>query len=179
MIYLFLANGFEEIEAAAPADILRRAGIGVKTVGIGGQAVTGSHNIKVEADITDVQISVDDMEMVILPGGTVGTKNLERSPIVRASINYCAQNGKYIAAICAAPSILGHMGLLKGKTAICYPGYEKDLHGAVISSDPVCVSGKYITGKGAGVAVDFALKLVEIIDGAEKSQKIRKEIQCI
>ena len=179
MIYLFLADGFEEVEAAAPVDVLRRAGIDIKTVGIGGQTVTGSHGIKTEADITDVQINVDDMEMVILPGGTTGTKNLERSPIVRASINYCAQNGKYLAAICAAPSILGHMGLLKGKTAICYPGYEKDLDGASISSDPVCISGKYITGKGAGVAVDFALKIVETLAGIEKSQKIRKEIQCI
>ena len=179
MIYIFLAEGFEELEAAAPADILRRAGFDVKTVGIGEQTVAGSHGIKVSADITDVQISVDDMDMVILPGGTAGTKNLERSPIVRASINYCAQNGKYVAAICAAPSVLGHMGLLNGQTAICYPGYESSLEGAVISKDPVCVSGKYITGKGAGVAVDFALKIVEVLGGKEKSQKIRKEIQCM
>jgi protein deglycase len=179
LIYLFLANGFEEIEAVAPTDILRRAGAQVTTVGVGGSRVTGSHHLEVSADIGENRISLDNMDMVVLPGGMPGTKNLEKSPMVRASINYCAQNGKYIAAICAAPSILGHMELLKGHTAACFPGYEEELGAAAVSANPVCVSGKFITARGAGVAVDFALKIVEVLYGAEKSLEIRKSIQCI
>lgn len=179
MIYLFLADGFEELEAFAPVDILRRAGAQLRTVGIGGRKVTGSHHAEVTADIEDAQIELNDMDMVILPGGMPGTLNLEKSPIVRASLSYCAQNEKYIAAICAAPSILGHMGLLKGHTAICFPGYERDMKADAVSAEPVCVSGKYITAKGAGVAVDFALKITEVLFGTEKSRKIREDIQCI
>lgn len=179
MIYLFLAEGFEEIEALAVVDILRRAGADLATVGVGGKKIRGSHGIEVTADLEETGIDLDGVEMVVLPGGGLGTKNLEKSPIVRACVGYCAQNGKYLAAICAAPSILGHMDLLKGHSAVCYPGFEKELKADSIPPVPVCVSGKIITAKGAGVAVEFALTLAQVLFGAEKSLEVRKSIQCI
>ena len=178
MIYLFLASGFEEIEALTPVDLLRRAGCELVTVGVGSRKVTGSHNIEVTADLDENEVEFKSLDMVILPGGA-GTPNLEKSSFVRAAIQYCAQNDKYIAAICAAPSILGHMGLLAGHTATCFPGYEEELQAKEVSKDSVCVSGKIITAKGAGVAVDFALKIVEVLYGTEKSNMLRKTIQCM
>lgn len=178
MIYVFLADGFEEAEALVPVDILRRAGLEVRMVGIGSKTVTGSHQITVTADLLDRDINLDQLEMVVLPGGP-GHKKLGDSPIVRACISYCAQNDKYLAAICAAPSILGHMGLLKGREAVCFPGYETELGTDRIPVVPVCVSGKIITAKGAGVATEFALKLVEELCGTEKSGDVRAKIQCI
>ena len=178
MIYAFLANGFEEIEAISVIDILRRAGHEVKTVGVGGKEIKGSHGISVLTDIADSQVETDDMTMVFLPGGMPGTLNLEKSPIVRASVDYCVKNGMIVAAICAAPSILGHWNLLNGKEAICFPGYEQELFGARISAEPVCADGNIITGKGAGVALEFALKIVEVLSGAEISRKLRASLQC-
>lgn len=178
MIYLFLAPGFEEIEALATVDILRRAGCELATVGVGGRKVTGSHNIEVTADLGENEVRPGSADMVVLPGGP-GTKNLEQSAVMRETVRFCAENEKYIAAICAAPSILGHMGLLKGHTATCFPGYENELNAKEVSTDSVCVSGNIITGKGAGVAVDFALKIVEVLCSAEKSNKLRKSIQCM
>ncbi len=178
MIYVFLANGFEEIEALATVDILRRAELDVKTVGVGGKTVTGSHGIPVTADIEEKDVTTDDMELVVLPGGMPGTLTLEKSPIVMASVRYCLDNSIYVAAICAAPSILRHIGALKGCTATCFPGFEKELEGASLSSQPVCVSGRIITGKGAGVAVDFALRIVAELCGSQKSAAIKKSIQC-
>jgi len=179
MTYLFLANGFEEIEAITTADILRRAGCELITVGVGDKKVTGSHGIEVTADIEEKDAVTDALDMVVLPGGMPGALNLEKSPIVRAAIQYCAENEKYIAAICAAPSILGHMGLLKEHTAVCFPGFEQELNAKALSLDSVCVSGRIITAKGAGVAVDFALKIVEVIYSPEKSMMLRKSIQCM
>jgi 4-methyl-5(b-hydroxyethyl)-thiazole monophosphate biosynthesis len=179
VIYLFLASGFEEIEAITTVDILRRAGCALITVGVGGKRITGSHGIEVTADIDETGVTTDGLDMVVLPGGMPGTLNLEQSPIVRATVQYGAENHKYIAAICAAPSILGHMGLLKEHTAVCFPGFEQELNAKVLSTDFVCVSGRIITAKGAGVAVDFALKIVEVIYGPEKSMMLRKSIQCM
>ena len=120
MIYVFLANGFEEVEALAPVDMLRRAKLDVTTVGVTGKTVTGSHGIPLTADITAEELNIGaDMEMIVLPGGMPGTLNEEASPAVQAAINYCTANDRWIGAICAAPSILGHKGLLKGKTAVC------------------------------------------------------------
>ncbi len=118
------------------------------------------------------------MEMVILPGGP-GTPNHEKSHAVCDALRFCAENDRYIGAICAAPSVLGHMGLLRGHDAVCFPGYEEELGAEHVLHDPVCVSGKIITARGAGVAVEFALKLVEVLYGKQKSQEIRKKIQCI
>ncbi len=178
MVYLFLANGFEEIEALTTVDILRRAGCELVTVGVGGRKITGSHNIEVTADVTEAEVESASPDMVILPGGP-GTRNLEQSSVMRAAVRSCAEQGKYIAAICAAPSILGHMGLLKEHMATCFPGYEQELGAKKISGESVCVSGNIITAKGAGVAVDFALKIVEVLYGSEKSNMLRKSIQCM
>lgn len=179
MIYLFLAQGFEETEAITPLDLLRRAGAQVKTVGVGGLRITGSHGIEVTADMEDRQVEPQTVDMVILPGGMPGTKHLEDSPVVRASVEHCAKNGKIIAAICAAPSILGHWNLLSGHTAVCYPGFEKDLAGADVRYEPVCVSKNIITARGAGVAVPFGLKLIEVLYGKQKSEEIKEKVQCM
>ena len=177
MIYLFLADGFEETEAVTPLDLLRRAGAEVKTVGVGGRKITGSHGIEITADLEEREVDVSGLEMVILPGGMPGTKNLEQSPIVRATVMACARNGKKVAAICAAPSVLGHMDLLREHRAVCFPGYEQELDAREVGTEAVCVSGNYITGRGAGVAAAFGLKLVEALFGVEKAEKIAKEIQ--
>ena len=177
MVHIFLANGFEEVEALAPLDILRRAEIDVKTVAVGSRKIVGSHGIEIVTDIHESEVTTDDMECVILPGGMPGTLNLEKSPIVTQSIRYCSENNLPICAICAAPSILGHMNLLKDKKAICFPGFEKELYGAVLSEDHVCVDGNIITAKGAGVALEFGLEITAMLKDREESDKIRKAIQ--
>lgn len=178
MIYVFLANGFEELEAIAPIDVLRRAGSNVVTVGVGSKQVTSAHNIGFTADITAEEICLSpDLEMVILPGGMPGADNLENSPEVQAAIDYCAENDRWIAAICAAPKILGHKGLLAGKRCTCFPGYEKALKNAVILPELVVKDGRFVTAKGAGAALKFALKLVEVLFGKEKAAALSSSMQ--
>lgn len=177
MIDVFLQEGFEEIEAMAPVDILRRAGAKVVTVGEGGRTVTGAHGVRVEADLSESEVSGEDVGMVVLPGGP-GTKNHEKSQVLHRVLTACSQSGKYIAAICAAPSVLGHMGLLAGHDAVCYPGYEPELGASRVLHVPVCVSGRIITARGPGVSIEFALKLVEVLYGPEKSRRIREDLQC-
>lgn len=177
MIYVFLAEGFEETEAIAPVDILRRAGIDVKTVGIAGRTVVGSHGIPITADMVAEDLTTDDMEMIVLPGGLPGTLNLEKNDMVKSCVNYCYDNNKYVAAICAAPSILGHMGLLKGRKATCSPGFSSELEGAEYTNESVTVDGKIITGNGAGAAIDFGLKIVELLADEDKAQKIAASMQ--
>jgi 4-methyl-5(b-hydroxyethyl)-thiazole monophosphate biosynthesis len=178
MIYLFLEDGFEEIEALAPIDILRRAGAELKTVGESGRVVTGSHGVSVTADLLESDVSFENMDMVILPGGP-GTSNHEKSSVVREALQYCEERKKLIGAICAAPSVLGHLGILRGKKAVCFPGYESELEGATVLQEPVCVSKNIITARGAGVAVEFALALTAAVFGDKKSEEIRKSIQCM
>ncbi len=178
MVYVFLAEGFEEVEALTPVDLLRRAGAEVRTVGVGGKRITGSHGITVTADLEDGEIGAEPVEMVVLPGGP-GTKHLDASPIVRSVVASCARSGSYVTAICAAPSVLGHMGLLKGHEAVCFPGYEAELGADSIPDLPVCESGRIITARGAGVALEFGLALVKALFGSEKSQEIGKKIQCM
>ncbi len=173
MIYIFLAEGFEEIEALTPADCLRRAGRTVRTVGIGGSVITGSHGIAVQTDLTEDGVVLDDsLEMVILPGGMPGTRNLQKNPTVRRAIQFCAEQDRLIAAICAAPSILGEMGLLSGKTATCYPGFEPELTGCNAVAEPVCRDGNFITGRGPGAAMDFGLALVAALNGDAAAEKL-------
>lgn len=180
MIYLFLADGFEEIEALATADVIRRAGLELETVGITSQAVRGSHNITVMADRFIDEIEPDDsLQAVILPGGLPGTTNLEQCQALQHILSYAYRHGKILAAICAAPSILGHCGFLKGKTAICYPGYEKELAGATIAQAPVCRDGNIITAAGAGVSIDFGAEIVAALCGREKADFIKEKMQCI
>lgn len=178
MIYCFLANGFEETEALAPVDILRRAELEVITVGVGGKEIRGSHGIKVIADIEETEVVTDNMDMVILPGGMPGTLNLDHSPIVAACVNYCVQNDLPVAAICAAPSVLGHLGVLKDKKATCFPGFEDELDCAQFTGAPVTRDGKIITSRGAGCAIEFGLEIVSMLLGEDKAEKIKGAIQC-
>ena len=173
MIYLFLADGFEEIEALGCTDILRRAGLDVRTVGVTGKTVTSAHGIKVEADVL-VSDCVDGAEMVILPGGSTGTNNLAASEAVASLVNDAARGNAYVAAICAAPTVLGGFGLLKGKRAVCYPGLEGRLTGALHSDERVCVDGRFITSRGPGTTAEFALRIVEILKGRDAADKLRK-----
>ena len=180
MIYVFLANGFEETEAIAPIDILRRNGQKVVTVGISEEVITSAHGITVVPDVTEVDISLsDEIDMIVLPGGMPGTLNLEKSRTVQDTIDFCAKNGKFIAAICAAPSIIGKKGLLKGKKATCFPGFEDFLEGAQCTGAPVEHDGNIITARGAGVALEFGLKLVELLSGKPASDKIKESMRCV
>ena len=178
MVYMFLAEGFEEIEALCPLDIMRRAGIEVRTVGIGAKQITGSHSITVSADMTDKDFDLIDasFDMIFLPGGMPGTLNLAASETVISAIKKAISDDAYIAAICAAPSILGDMGLLCGKEAICYPGFENRLTGAEISSSRVVLDGKILTAAGMGAALDMGLKIVEIFKGEQSAASLRKAV---
>ena len=178
MIYVFFANGFEEVEGLAPVDILRRAEHDVQMVGVGGKVITGSHGISVTCDIEAHQISLADMEMAVLPGGMPGTLNLEKSEIVQIVAEFALEKNIPLGAIRAAPSILGHAGLLEGRKATCFPGFEQELTDAEVTGAPVEVDGKLITARGAGCAVDFALALVELLDGKGEATAMRKGLQC-
>ena len=181
MFYCFLAEGFEEIEAITTVDMLRRAGVDMKTVAVTegtSLVVKGAHNIPVTADM---HISVaDTLELrgVFLPGGMPGTTNLDASAKVRELIAFCAENDKYIFAICAAPSALGHMGLLEGRKATCYPGFESELAGALYCETPCVQDDKIITGKGPGATVDFASMIITELCSAEVAQSLRASMQC-
>ena len=177
MIYTFLAQGFEECEAFAPVDILRRAGLNVQTVGIGSKTITGSHNITVECDLLDSEITTEGLEAVILPGGMPGTLNLENNEIVENLINFAAQNNLLIGAICAAPSILGHKGLLKDKKATCFTGFEKDLTGAVVVNERAVRDGNIVTAYGAGAAFDFGFLLLEALKGTDEAENLKKQMR--
>ena len=178
MIYMFLANGFEEVEALAPLDLLRRAGCEVTTVGIGGDMIVGSHRIAVQADIPDTMFRDARPEMVILPGGMPGTKNLDASRTVDAALRAAASSGAYLAAICAAPMVLGKRGYLEGKNATCFPGFEEFLKGATVapSHTRVVTDGKVITAAGMGVALEFGLALVRVLKGNDAAEELRRAV---
>lgn len=179
MIYVFLADGFEETEAIAPIDMMRRAGLDVVTVGIKNDGVKSSHGVPVLCDITDMQVELDErLQLIVLPGGMPGTLNLEANPVVQRAIDYCVEHEISIGAICAAPSILGKKGLLSGKEAICFPGFEKFLADARLSDKKVVTDGIFTTAAGAGVAVEFGLELVKVLKGKEESDSVRAAIQC-
>lgn len=177
MIDIFLAEGFEEVEALTPCDMLRRAGLDVRLIGVDGRQVVGAHGIRVLCDISDSEAHVEQQQMLVLPGGVPGTPNLEKSPTVQRFIDTAAKNGAFIAAICAAPSILGHKGLLEGKRATCYPGYEDSLQGALYTGEAVERDGNFITARGMGVSLEFALCLVEALCGAEKAAQLKAAVQ--
>lgn len=178
MIYVFLANGFEEIEALAPVDFLKRAGVEVKTVGVSGKICQGAHGINVEADILIKDISLNEnLQGVILPGGMPGAENLDKCETVQKAVDYCVENGKIVSAICAAPFILGKKGILKGKKATCFPGFEEYLEGAEVLPNGVVTDGNVITAKGAGVAWEFGAEIAQKLVGKEKSDEILRGIQ--
>ena len=175
MVYILLADGFEEIEALTPVDILRRADIDIKTVGVTNKIQTGAHNIPVECDILIDEIS-DDIDMLILPGGA-GYEILDASNAVHGLINHCVEKEIYISSICAAPSILGKKGLLSGKKATCFPGFEKYLFGADVTKNKTEKDGIFLTAKGAGAAAEFAFEIVKILKDEETANKL-KEMMC-
>lgn len=175
MIYAFLADGFEEVEALFPVDLMRRAGLPVTTVGIGKKEITGSHGITVTADISDENLSFEPIDLIFLPGGMPGTKNLNESSTVHRAIDLAIKQDSYIAAICAAPMILGERGLLNGKRAVCYPSFEKHLIGAtVLENSKIATDGKIITAKGVGAACELGLEIVKTLCGQQKADELRK-----
>ena len=177
MIYMFIAEGFEEIEALLPLDLMRRAKLDVTTVGVGAQEITGAHGITVKTDITEVSFDANtSYDMVFLPGGMPGTLNLAKSETVIKAIETAKKHDKYIAAICAAPSILGDMGLLASKQAVCYPGFEDRLTSAIIPNAKVVLDGKILTAKGLGAAMEMGLKIVEIFRGKAVADELRHTV---
>jgi len=173
-VALFLANGFEEIEALATVDILRRAQIPVETISISDEkTVTGAHNVTVIADKTFQGADFSDVEVLILPGGMPGAKNLNEHEGLKQLITQFNGEGKQIAAICAAPMVLGGLGLLKDKRATCYPGFEAELTGAKTTGESVVVDGDITTGRGPGLVFEFALRLVEQIAGIKTRQEVQ------
>jgi len=178
MNYIFLADGFEEIEALAVVDILRRADLDVATVSIAnGYDVIGAHGIEVAADVMLSDIDAEADDYIILPGGMPGSDNLRACAPLCKMLKSHFEAGGHVAAICAAPYILGELGILNGAEAICYPGFEERLAGATISDKSVCKSGNIITGKGPGVALQFALALVEDQCGADTAAEIKAAMQ--
>ncbi len=176
MVYLFLANGFEEVEALAPLDLLRRAGVEVTTVGVGGELITGAHGITVKADAVASDVEFKAIEAVILPGGMPGAANLDASAAVDAALAAASRADAYLCAICAAPMVLGRRGYLDGYSAICYPGFEEELRGARISDRRVVSDGRRITAAGMGVAVEFGLAVVAALRGEATAEKLRRGI---
>ena len=176
MLYMFLADGFEETEAIGALDVIRRAEIEIKTVGVTGETVRGSHGVEIKADILPECVDYENMDGVILPGGMPGTTNLLENEGVISAVKFCFEKDKMIAAICAAPMIFGKLGLLKGKSATCYPGFESHLEGAVHTGEMVVADGNIITGKGAGAAMLFGGAIVDFFK-ANEGRKILDQMQ--
>ena len=174
---MFLADGFEEVEALTAVDLLRRAGVEVTTVSISGQlSVTGRSRISVLADTVFDEAETGMADLLILPGGQPGTSNLMKHEGVAAALKKAAADGRKTAAICAGPTVLGHLGLLKGRKAACYPGCEGGLDGAEVLEEKVVTDGNVITSRGAGTAVPFALALIEALEGREEADRIAESI---
>ena len=177
MIYVFLADGFETVEALAPVDVMRRAGLEVATVSITEEKrVASKQGIPVLADITIDEVNENDAEMLMLPGGLPGADNLFANEKLKKMLLSANEKGKYVAAICAAPYILGQLGILKGKKATCYPGFEDKLIGAEATGERVVLDKNVLTGIGMGAAVEFGLEAVSIFAGEEAKDKISKGI---
>lgn len=178
MFYCFLADGFEEIEALATVDILRRADIECKTCSVASPTVTGGHGIGVSCDMTiDELCDFDTIEGVILPGGLPGVPNMEQCDKLIQAVQYAYDNDKYICAICAAPMLLGHMGITEGLRFTCYPSFEEHLKGAHYTANNAEIDGRFITAKGPGCAIDFALAIVSTLKGEDIAQNLRKTMQ--
>ena len=177
MVYMLLGTGFEETEAIAPLDLLRRAGIQVLTVGLNGKVIYGGHGIGIEADILVEEMDLTQLDMIILPGGLGGVKSIRDSQYAMQAVKFAYENNKWVAAICAAPTILAELSITEGKSATCYPGCEDQMGSALVVNDQAAVwDGKVITGTSAGCAVAFGLKLIEALKGAEAADTIRKQI---
>ena len=171
-----LAEGFEEIEFSAIVDVLRRAGIDVTTAGLKGGITNGAHGIRVVADTEIDKVSADDFDVITLPGGNPGFVNLGKSEKVLKLVREMYDKNKYVTAMCGAPSVLAKTGIIKGKRATIYPGMEDTLTGAQRSNERVVVDGRVITSQGPGTAMEFAIKLVEVLAGKHKAEEVTKEV---
>ena len=177
MVYMLLGTGFEETEAIAPLDLLRRAGVEITTVGLNGKVITGSHKIPVVADIEIHELNPSDLEMVILPGGLGGVASIRACQAAMDVIRWAYENGRFTAAICAGPTVLADLGITDGKKATCYPGCEGQMGSAVMQANAAAVTdGKVITGTSAGCAVPFGLALITALKGADAAEAIAKQI---
>ena len=177
MVYMLLGTGFEETEAIAPLDLLRRANISVMTVGINGKIVYGSHGIGVEAGITLDEMDLTQLDMIILPGGLGGVASCRGSDQAMAALQFAWENGKYVAAICAGPTVLADLGITNGRQATCYPGCESAMADAIMVPNTACVrDSKLITGTSAGCAIPFGLQLIEALKGREVADTIAQQI---
>ena len=177
MVYVLLGTGFEEIEALAPVDLLRRAGVEVTTVGLNGKIIYGSHSIGVEADITIDELDVTDVEMIVLPGGLGGVASIRGCGKALEAVKAVSAAGKYVAAICAGPTVLADLGLLTGVKATCYPGQIPNMKDAQVVPNAACITdGKIITGTSAGTAIPFALALIEALKGTDAARDIADQI---
>ena len=177
MVYVLLGTGFEELEALAPIDLMRRAGIDVLSVGINGKTVYGGHNIGVQADITIEEMNLADLEMIVLPGGLGGVASARASTKAMDALRFAWENNKYVAAICAGPTVLADLHITDNMQATCYPGCESGMGNAKISANVPCVrDGNLITGTSAGCAIPFALLLIETLKGTETAESIAKQI---
>lgn len=176
-VAVFFAEGYEEIEALTVVDICRRAGIGTDMVSVTGmKEVTSSHGVSVKMDKTFSELDFEEYDMLVLPGGMPGTKNLEAHEELMGQIDAFYERGKYIGAICAAPSIFGHRGILKGRRACCYPSFESHLEGAEVTAGPVEISDNVITSRGMGTAIEFGLAILTVLCGEEKAGELAKAI---
>ena len=177
MVYMLLGTGFEETEAIAPLDLLRRAGVEVLTVGVDARVVSGGHNIPIQADIMLEEMDLTALEMIILPGGLGGVSTVRASKQAMEALRFAWENGKYVAAICAGPTVLADLGITDGKEATCYPGCETGMGSARMVENAACVvDGKLITGTSAGCAVPFGLKLVEAMKGPDAARTVAEQI---
>ena len=176
MVYMLLGTGFEETEAIAPLDLLRRAGVEIQTVGLNGKVIYGSHGIGVEADIEIGQLDLTALEMIILPGGLGGVASIRACDAAMKAVRFAWENGKYTAAICAGPTVLADLGIVDDKNATCYPGCEENMGSAKMVEAPAVTDGKLITGTSAGCAVPFGLALIAALKGQEESDRIAKQI---
>ena len=177
MVYMLLGTGFEETEAIAPLDLLRRAGVEILTVGVTGKTVYGSHSIGIEADITIDEMDLTNLDMIILPGGLGGVASARASQSALDALKFAWDNGKFVAAICAGPTVLADLGITDNKNATCYPGCESGMGSANMVSDAACVrDGNLITGTSAGCAIPFGLALVEALKGKEVADTITRQI---
>ena len=174
-----LAEGFEEIEAITVVDLLRRAGIEVRTAALAGLEVTGSHGITVRADIGLEAVEQDDYDMIVLPGGMPGADHLKQDARVIGLLRRFADDGRYTAAICAAPGVLAHAGLLEGRTATSFPGFLSagSAPGLSVSEDPVVVDGRLVTSRGPGTAIAFGLALIGLLEGDEARRRVQERLQ--
>ena len=176
MVYMLLGTGFEETEAIAPLDLLRRANVEVQTVGLNGRIIYGSHGIGVEADIEIGQMDLTNLEMIILPGGLGGVASIRGCQAAMDAVRFAYENDKYTAAICAGPTVLADLGIPNGKNATCYPGCEGQMGSANMVEAAAVTDGKLITGTSAGCAVSFGLALVAALNGQEEADRIAKQI---